>query len=147
MNILRLGVFTIMVAGFMGCSSPNSIQTPTHLTTAQVKRSLTVGVTTQEEVVKALGTPNMLLKSSSRGETWTYDQVRVDSTSIGFNLLGGIGGISTTNKGGETGSILGGGGAQITDMNESSSVRTMTVLIKFDENGVVCDYQMMYTAF
>lgn len=137
----------LIITGITGCSSPNSIQQPTNLTTAQVKRSITVGVTTQEEVVQALGTPNMLLKSSGSCESWTYDQVRVDNSSIGFNLLGGIGGTSSTSKIGETGSVLGGGAAQITNMNESSSVRTMTVIIKFDNNGIVRDYQMMYTAF
>lgn len=107
-----------------------------------VQREIRKGMT-GDEVVSILGSPNMVTTDNERRETWVYDKVateQVYSTSQGG--LGGIlGGASGALGGGGSGSFERGSGAS------STNQRTLTVIIKFDENGRVRDYSYRQSSF
>ena len=63
-----------------GCStklSPEPFDANLRLTSGHVKTVVRKGQTTRLEVFKALGAPNVIAMESGKGETWTYDQMKV----------------------------------------------------------------------
>lgn len=93
------------------------------LTVGSVQKNVRVGMS-GAEVAEALGSPNIVTTDEARREVWIYDKIsteRVESSSEGglFLVIAGVGQ--------EAGA-------------KSTSQRTLTVIIKFDENGKVRDY-------
>ncbi len=109
---------------------------------------LTVGIIQKEirqgmsgaEVAQVLGSPNIVSTDEKGREVWIYDKIatdRVYSTSYG--------GIAALIFGGGTpgSSVIGGGLSGSENYNagaESTSQRTLTVIIKFDENKKVREF-------
>jgi len=94
-----------------------------NLTAGMVKKKIIKGVTTQNEILKVFGAPNIITKNKSGNEVWTYDTISVvKSGEEGYwNVV--VGGAS----GGKS----------------SVSTRTFTLMIEFDDNDVVreCSYR------
>ena len=86
---------------------------------------------TTAEVAQTLGSPNIVSTDEQRREVWIYDKIateRVQSSSAGgINLLilgyGASAGASSTNQ------------------------RTLTIVIKFDNNGKVRDFAYNNSSF
>ena len=94
-----------------------------NLTAGMVKKTIIKGITTQNEILKVFGGPNIITKNKSGNEVWTYDTISVvKSGEEGYwNVV--VGGVS----GGKS----------------SASTRTFTLMIEFDSNEVVkeCSYR------
>lgn len=109
---------------------------------------LTVGVVQREvregmsgaEVAAVLGSPNIVSTDEQRREVWIYDKIATDR-------------VYSTDQGGVSALILGGGvpsGALVgggmggsygrSAGAASTSQRTLTIIIKFDESGKVRDF-------
>lgn len=109
------------------------------LTVGTVQREIHVGMS-GADVAAALGSPNIVTTDEKRREVWVYDKIstnRVYSTSKG--------GISTLILGGAlvgSGLVGGGGGASYGAAAgaEATQQRTLTIIIKFDENKTVRDF-------
>lgn len=105
------------------------------LTVGTVQREIRVGMT-GAEVAGVLGSPNIVSTDEQRREVWIYDKVSTEvaysSSSGGVNVLV-LGGDGSVGGGG----LLGGGrsaGAA------STSQKTLTVIIKFDDEKRVRDF-------
>ncbi|WP_397604324.1 hypothetical protein [Sphingorhabdus sp.] len=106
------------------------------LTHGMVQMTLNVGQTTQAEILESFGGPNITSIDGSGQEMWVYDRhatVTSDSSS-GFSigmLIGAAGGAV-------------GGGAGLgfgkKKSKSSQSSRSMTLIIKFDKNKIVSDF-------
>ena len=94
-----------------------------NLTFGMVKSKVEKGVTTQEEILKLFGSPNITTKNKSNDEVWSYNKM------------------SVVNKGGQT-SFMSGGKA-----SSSSTTTSFDLIISFDENDVVKDYSVISTKF
>jgi len=105
------------------------------LTVGKVQREIRKDMS-GAEVISVLGSPNIVSTDEEGREVWVYDKIstdRVYSTSsggIGALILGG-------------GSDVGGGG--LGGVNSSSgavstSQRTLTIILKFDNNHKVRDF-------
>jgi outer membrane protein assembly factor BamE (lipoprotein component of BamABCDE complex) len=112
------------------------------LTVGTVQREIHQGMS-GAEVVQVLGSPNIVSTDEKRREVWVYDRVATDtvySTSQGgvaALVLGGTGGV-------------GGLGAGSTGYNagaKSTSQRTLTIVIKFDEESKVRDFSYHSSRF
>lgn len=109
------------------------------MTVGKVQREIKVGMSSAE-VAQVLGSPNIVTTDEQRREVWVYDKIATDrafSTSSG--------GVSTLILGGAlpgAGLIggLAGGHADQSAGASSTSQRTLTVIIKFDENSKVRDF-------
>jgi len=116
------------------------------MTVGKVQKEIRIGMSS-EEVAQTLGSPNIVTTDDQRRESWIYDKIstdRVFSTSSG--------GVSALILGGAPvgGGILGGlgGGSSRQEAGASSTrQRTLTVIIKFDENSKVRDFAYNYTQF
>lgn len=99
------------------------------VTVGTVQREIKVGMS-GADVVAALGSPNMVTSDSQRRETWVYDKVATEHVVSGSKGGGGlfVGGASTAGA-------------------SASSQRTLTIIIKFDENGKVRDYSYRQSSF
>lgn len=92
------------------------------------------------DVVQVLGSPNVVTTDEKRREVWVYDKIATDRAYSSSS-----GGVSTLILGGALiGSGLG-GGAVGTGYNQatgasSTSQRTLTVVIKYDEQQKVRDF-------
>jgi len=105
------------------------------VTVGSVQREIRVGMS-GAEVAKVLGSPNIVSTDEERREVWIYDKIATDtaySTSSGgvSALILGVGG-----------AVAGGGAASYGRATGASSTsqRTLTVIIKFDENKAVRDF-------
>lgn len=114
-----------------GCvGSTQTIKEGDKLTVAKVQREIKVGMSSSD-VVEVLGTPNMVTTDDARRETWVYDRIstQVDSSgsSSGVWLL-----------------IVGASGNK---NSTTSSQRTLTIIVKFDENSKVRDFSYRTSSF
>jgi outer membrane protein assembly factor BamE (lipoprotein component of BamABCDE complex) len=105
------------------------------LTVGTVQKEIRVGMS-GAEVAAALGSPNIVSTDEERREVWIYDKIATDvaysSSSGGVNtlILGGSGSVG----GAVGGNVSKGAGAS------STSQRTLTVIIKFDNDKKVRDF-------
>ena len=116
------------------------------LSVGKVQREIKVGMTTAE-VVEVLGSPNMVTTDDKRRESWVYDKISTESayssSSGGVNSLilgGGLVGAGLLGGAGGAGYSSGAGAA-------STSQRTLTIIIKFDENSRVRDFSYRSSSF
>lgn len=93
------------------------------LTVGTVQREIKVGMT-NAEVVDVLGAPNIVTTDEQRRENWVYDKISTEkaySNSSGYGTLLLIGGEGSSGA-------------------SSTTQKTLTIIIKFDENGKVRDF-------
>lgn len=132
---------------------PEKCQVP--LTTPVQEQQMTLGIvqrdikvgTSQADVATALGSPNIVTQDAEGKETWIYDKVS-SITSYGSSGFGvGIGGL-----GGGYGSGGFGGGLANVGYNKNggtvqSAQKTLTVVLKFDENHNVASFSYHMSSF
>jgi outer membrane protein assembly factor BamE (lipoprotein component of BamABCDE complex) len=96
------------------------------MTVAKAQREIKVGMTSAE-VIEVLGSPNMVTTDDKRRETWVYDKVssNVSKSSAGVWLLF----------------------AGADSVKASSNQRTLTIIVKFDEDNRVRDFAYRTSAF
>jgi outer membrane protein assembly factor BamE (lipoprotein component of BamABCDE complex) len=114
----------------VGCASPPPPQEADKLTVGKVQGEIKVGMDAAS-VAQVLGSPNIVTTDEKRREVWIYDKIssdRVDtSSSIGGTII-----------------IFGGSKGS---SSSSSTQRTLTIIIKFDEEKKVRDFAYNYSQF
>jgi outer membrane protein assembly factor BamE (lipoprotein component of BamABCDE complex) len=140
-TMLKLLSLMSFLALLYGCATAGdhraAVQDPVgdELTVGTVQREIRIGMS-GAEVAATLGSPNIVSTDEERREVWIYDKV---STDVAYsNSSGGIsalilGGGSSVVGGGSTGVSRGAGAT-------SRTQKTLTIIIKFDENGQVRDF-------
>ncbi len=93
------------------------------ITVGKVQREISIGMPSAE-VAQILGSPNIVSTDEKRREVWIYDKI---STEVSYS----------TSESGATLLIIGGIGASGA---KSTSQRTLTIIIKFDDSGKVRDF-------
>ena len=126
-------ILLIMVASVfvIGCTSTgNTITNDEKLTVAKAQKEIKIGMSSAD-VVEVLGSPNMVTTDDQRRETWVYDKVStmVDSSSSSMGVWWLIG-VSERNK-----------------ASSRTAQRTLTIIIKFDEQGKVRDFAYRTSSF
>jgi len=111
------------------------------LTLGKVQQTLKRGMK-QDEIVLALGSPNMVTVDSAGLETWIYDKLRTEVSSASakdsINILGGVIG-GSAGIGGAVGSSSGAS-------NQTTSQKTLTVVLKF-KNKTLEEFKYNATTF
>lgn len=148
MQDIRLGrILSVVWIGVLlsGCMTAQQHYQDTH---GARERQLTVGTVQREvrkgmsgaEVAEVLGSPNIVTTDGEGREVWIYDKISTDVTysrSSGGTIVGLL-------IGGLSGDVLAGGGAGGSYSKsagaESTTQRTLTVVIKFDDNNKVRDF-------
>ncbi len=124
--LITLTVLTgLTMMGAIGCSADyhaGKVQKGLQgdkITVGTVQREITVGMSSAA-VVEAIGSPNVVTTDEQRREVWVYDKIATDVAASG---------------GGWTLLLLGQSAGAA-----SKSQRTLTIIIKFDEDKKVRDF-------
>lgn len=114
------------------------------ITAGTVQRKIFVGMSSSG-VIDALGSPNMITTDDQRRETWVYDKISTETVESSSS-----GGVSALVLGGFSNILLSGGaGGNVSRSAKatSSSQKTLTIIIKFDESNRVRDFSYRQTSF
>ncbi len=135
MKITRGFLIMSFVLILAGCKSAQQHSTDVNqpgdrLTVGKVQKEIRVGMT-GAEVTEVLGAPNIVTTDELRREVWVYDKI---STTTAYSK----------SEGGATILVLGVSGAAGA---QSTSQRTLTVIIKFDEGKKVRDFAYHASSF
>ena len=146
---LLLGVCLVLIAGCMSAAEHSqSLHSAADrdFTLGTVQKRISKGMS-QTDVAEALGSPNIVTKDRFGDESWVYDKI---ATEVSYSRdSGGVGGLAgaggtpgdTLILGGLTGSYKRSAGAA------ASTQRTLTVVIKFDQQGRVKDFSYHSSKF
>lgn len=103
-----------------------------------VQREIRVGMPSAE-VAAILGAPNIVSTDADRREVWIWDKIsREVSYSRSSGVVAGL--VVGSSAGGVGGGSKNAGAA-------SSSQRTLTVIVKFDDAGLVRDFSYRTSSF
>ena len=112
------------------------------LTVGRVQKEIRVGMS-GAEVAQALGSPNIVTTDEQRREVWIYDRIATESvystSSGGINVL-------ILGFGSSGGALAAPGYSQATGA-QSTSQRTLTEIIKYDQDKKVRDFAYHTTRF
>lgn len=126
--IFALAIVTIPFLS--SCSTTNYGLQEEQMTVAKAQREIKVGMSSSA-VVEALGSPNMVTTDSEQRETWVYDKV---STNVQ----------SSSSRSGVWLLLFAAGNQE---RQTSSNQRTLTIIVKFDKNGLVRDFAYRTSSF
>lgn len=127
--LIRFIIILSMLVVSSGCASASRhrqlVQDDTgdRITVGKVQREIRIGMSSAE-VAEALGSPNVVSTDEERREVWIYDKIATDVSQ-------------STSEAGASLLLIAGVGASGA---RSTSQRTLTVIIKFGEDGKVRDF-------
>jgi outer membrane protein assembly factor BamE (lipoprotein component of BamABCDE complex) len=135
-TIFTLALLLTMLTGCMTASQHRSAvqdDSGDKLTVGVVQKEIKVGMS-GAGVLEVLGSPNIVSTDEQRREVWVYDKIATDvvySNSGGGILVLGF----------ASNVLLGGGGSYNRNAGAAStSQRTLTIIIKFDDDSKVRDF-------
>lgn len=137
-----------MVLATVGCQTAadhrNAVQNATtdRMTVGKVQREIRVGMS-NADVAGILGSPNMVTTDEERREVWVYDKISTDR--VYSNSSGGVNALFLGVGSAVTGGLM--GGASSNAGASSTSQRTLTVIIKFDQANKVRDFAYHTSSF
>jgi len=114
-----------------GCSSTPKDEKNSPFTTGNVQLSLKQGVTTQAEVLEKFGPPNIAAVDSTGNDLWTYQKFATVTQSSG--------------QGGYFWLVIVGGNTGTSGLEQTQ--KTMTLIIKFDQDKKIKEFKSMSTNF
>lgn len=140
------GAVLAAVVGLTACSaqqhmgSVRAAADGDRVTVGTVQKEIRVGMSSAD-VVAQLGSPNIVATDSQGREVWTYDKFATES--VRQSSQGGLSALvlGLTPILGATGGYGSSAGAS------STSQRTLTVIIKFDDAGLVRDFSYHTSRF
>jgi outer membrane protein assembly factor BamE (lipoprotein component of BamABCDE complex) len=124
---VALGVCVAMAAGCGG--GPAEIKED-RLTVGKVQGEIKVGMPASQ-VAELLGSPNIVTTDEKRREVWIYDKVSTDRVDTARSSFAGLIILGTSARG----------------SSSSQRQRTLTIIIKYDEDKKVRDFAYNYTQF
>jgi len=114
----------------VGCPKTPPPEEADRLTVGKVQGEIKVGMDAAS-VAQVLGSPNIVTTDEKRREVWIYDKISSDRVDTASSIGGTI--------------IIFGGGQS--SGSSSSTQRTLTIIIKFDEEKKVRDFAYNYSQF
>tara|TARA_B100000029_G_scaffold473677_1_gene515297 strand:+ start:12871 stop:13266 length:396 start_codon:yes stop_codon:yes gene_type:complete len=129
-KITFITLFAILI---LGCAANNS--EVNRLTLGTVQKTVYKGAN-QNEIMEALGSPNIITSNSSGKEVWTYDRISKEvQTNSGvvitwWNPISWITGIFSGSS-----------------SRSSSTSKSITILITFDNNKLVSEFKYQRLRF
>jgi len=128
---IALGLcLSVFIAGCGGGGGTAEIKED-RLTVGRVQGEIKVGMPASE-VAELLGSPNIVTTDDKRREVWIYDKVSTDRVDMAKSSFAGIILIM---------------GTRSSESSSSTRQRTLTIIIKYDEEKKVRDFAYNSTQF
>ena len=142
-NLLRLTLVPVVAGALFSCSATQHVEDvraedADRLTVGTVQKEITLGMS-GADVATVLGSPNIVTTDTERRETWVYDKI---SSEVAYSKSSGT--IIGLIFGGSGGGV---GAGSVQAGATSTSQRTLTVVIKFDDEGLVRDFSYHTSRF
>jgi len=119
---------TIPIFLLPGCASSGvKEQSSSNLTAGRVKMEIKKGETTQADILKIFGSPNLVTKNRDNDEVWNYNRMSYEAA-----------------YGSDSGGLIFWGGSRAVS---STTVKSFDLIIIFDKNDVVKDYSIIAASF
>ena len=129
--VLIMGVCVVMGADGCGGKQAEIAEIKEdRLTVGRVQGEVKVGMSAAQ-VAELLGSPNIVTTKDKRREVWIYDKVSTDRMDTASSFYAGL-------------IIL---GTNSSDRSSSQRQRTLTIIIKYDEEKKVRDFAYNSTQF
>ena len=125
--LARPAVFVFALCALSSCVTSSKSPQKSNLTAGVVKTRIHKGVTSQTDIVRLIGSPNIITKNKDGEEVWTYSRQSFDSESGGFG-----------------GGLIFFGGSQAFS---SAGSKSFDLIITFNESSVVKDYSVVSSQF
>ena len=140
-----IGALCLVLAGCISAAQHNeelSSAEQDRLTLAAVQRNVRVGMS-GAEVLGSLGSPNIVSTDEQRREVWVYDRIGTEyvHSESGVGLISLVGGASGSAAGGVLPTFNQKSGAS------RRSQRTLTIIVRFDDESRVRDYSYHASRF
>lgn len=126
----RITLVATSVLLLCGCAASAPQEKADELTVGKVQGEIKIGMDAAS-VAQILGSPNIVTTDEQRREVWIYDKISSDRVASGSSFGGSI-------------IILGGATGR---SSSSTTQRTLTIIIKYDEDKRVRDFAYNYTQF
>lgn len=104
------------------------------ITVGKVQKEIRIGMPSSQ-VIEALGSPNVVTTDEERREVWVYDKIATDVS------------YSNSESGAGVWLLIVGVGGSGRSGSQSTSQRTLTVVIKFDKDQKVRDFAYHSSSF
>ena len=145
---------TCLVASLLlsGCISATNHEQSLHtsndreMTVGIVQKEIRVGMS-QSDVATALGSPNIVTRDSDGNEVWIFDKIATEASYS--HDSGGVSGSGGAGGAGAGAIILGvfGGNYNKNAGATGSTQKTLTVVIKYDTDGLVKSFSYNSSKF
>ncbi|HYA20704.1 MAG TPA: hypothetical protein VEG25_08690 [Burkholderiales bacterium] len=144
MRYLLLPLLAICLAACTATYHKNQVQDDStdRVTVGKVQKEIRTGMS-GAEVAQVLGSPNIVTTDENRQEVWIYDKVATDT--VYSSSSGGIATLILGFTGDFVGAVLPHG--SMSSGAVSTNQRTLTIVIKFDNNGKVRDFAYHASTF
>jgi len=133
-SVATLALFVFVLVGFSsltGCRHPEPpAESAQKLTVGKVQGEIKIGMDAAS-VAQILGSPNIVTTDEQRREVWIYDKVSSELVDTDNSIGGSI-------------IIFGGSSSQ---RQRSETQKTLTIIIKYDEEKRVRDFAYNYSQF
>ena len=127
---MRTLIMIFVVAQLTACATTSGPSADENLTVGTVQREIHVGMS-GADVAQVLGSPNIVTTDAKRNETWVYDKISTQSVT-----REAAGGVAILRFISDIGPIA----ASSRSRSDSTSQRTLTVVVRFDERDTVEDF-------
>ena len=112
------------------------------ITVGIVQKEVSVGMS-GADIIGILGSPNIVSTDAERREVWVYDKVATE-----YVYSSGGGGVNAFILGFDSDVLFGPGGGYNRNAGAASrSQRTLTIIIKYDEDSLVRDFAYHSSSF
>jgi outer membrane protein assembly factor BamE (lipoprotein component of BamABCDE complex) len=136
LRIKDILIILLLILSTTGCQTATELRKDVEsdsidkLTVGIVQREIKIGMS-GSDVASVLGSPNIVSTDLERREVWIYD--KVSRTSV-----------SSSSKSGATLILIGG---STSASSASTSQKSLTIIIKFDKDGLVRDFSYRQSSF
>jgi len=131
--------------------SAGTAERPSALSYGSVTSTVKKGMTTQSDLINMFGGPNISTTDSDGVETWVYERTSSMTDSAGtadqHHLEAFFGGGANVGSGAIGGGVSGGASKNNDQRRTVNSVRTLTVVVKFNPDKTVKDYSARASYF
>ena len=130
MSYVKIFTLLTIIILYIGCATfprENEPYEKSNLTAGTVKKEIIKNKTTQAEVLKLFGAPNIMIMDSNGNEVWNYNKMSYSTTT-----------------GTDGGTLILWGGVRAMS---SSTTKSFDLIITFDKNNVVKDYRVISASF
>lgn len=136
----KIYLFVLVVLFLSGCATAARHSELTQnnnadrLTVGKVQKEIRVGMPSSQ-VIEALGSPNIVTTDEERREVWVYDKIATDVS------------YSTSQAGSGVWLLIFGASGSGSSGAQSTSQRTLTIVVKFDVDKKVRDFAYHSSSF